>query len=71
MASSEVSKVESNATQAPAKPSWLGTELAFPPRTYIPVLLLLSLAAGSIDVFSVPALGVFVANNVGRPTNLD
>lgn len=48
----------------PPKPSYWSTEIAFPPRAYIPVLLLLSLAAGAIDVFSVPALGVFVANNV-------
>lgn len=33
---------------------------------HIPFLLLLSFAAGAIDVFSVPFLGVFTANNTGN-----
>lgn len=33
---------------------------------YAPFLLLLSFASGAIDVFSVPALQVFVANNTGN-----
>jgi uncharacterized membrane protein YoaK (UPF0700 family) len=33
---------------------------------HIPFLLLLSFAAGAIDVFSVPYLGVFTANNTGN-----
>lgn len=33
---------------------------------HLPFLLLLSFAAGAIDVFSVPYLGVFTANNTGN-----
>nr|GAT60591.1 predicted protein [Mycena chlorophos] len=33
---------------------------------HLPFLLLLSFAAGAIDVFSVPFLGVFTANNTGN-----
>ncbi|KAJ4415454.1 hypothetical protein N0V82_007325 [Gnomoniopsis sp. IMI 355080] len=33
---------------------------------HIPFLLLLSFAAGAVDVFSVPFLGVFTANNTGN-----
>ncbi|KAL1404853.1 hypothetical protein Q8F55_008464 [Vanrija albida] len=57
---------EPKAAPPPPPPSFWNAELTFERRTYIPVLLSLSIAAGSIDVFSVPALGVFVANNTGN-----
>lgn len=64
----------------PKAVSYLNQELALPWQDYVPILLLLSwsascessnvpMPAGSndqaaIDVFSLPDLGVFVANNV-------
>ncbi|PWN19602.1 hypothetical protein BCV69DRAFT_278287 [Microstroma glucosiphilum] len=35
-------------------------------KHYAPFLLLLSFASGAVDVFSIPALHIFVANNTGN-----
>lgn len=54
-----------------ASPAYWRTDLDFarsnPNRApHLPFLLLLSFAAAAVDVFSVPFLGVFTANNTGN-----